>query len=118
MISLESLEMGGLDDRVWDDGEDMEMSGLDDTRRVPRFPEALWRTLVADRDDEGNDPPLWYRRAFWNCLGQRTTQGDIMTNELTRQIETPRFVNKFLQRVQAVIWNRKFFLTVLLWARA
>jgi hypothetical protein len=110
IIDRESLEMGGLEDGVWDDADDMELGGLDDKRRVPRIPEALWRTLVADRDDKGNDPPLWYRRAFSNCLEQRTTQGDIMTNEITRQNDTPRFVNKFLQRVQAVIWNRKFFL--------
>jgi hypothetical protein len=89
--------------------ESLEMGGLDDRRDGSRVPEVLWRTLVADRGADGKDPPIWYRQAFRHCLSQRTTEGDIMTNELAER--SPRLVIKFLQRVQAVIWNRKFFRT-------
>jgi hypothetical protein len=90
IIFRESLEMGGLSS-----------SGYN--------PDVLWRTLVANRDGDGKDPPIWYRQAFQHCLDQRTAQGDIMTPQLIER--SPRLVAQFLKRVQAVTWDRKFFKT-------
>ncbi|KAG8405429.1 hypothetical protein J3458_022084 [Metarhizium acridum] len=31
-------------------------------------PDALWRTLIMDRDSDGQIPPTWYQRACLRCL--------------------------------------------------
>ncbi|KAH8600092.1 heterokaryon incompatibility protein-domain-containing protein [Bisporella sp. PMI_857] len=98
IIYRETLEMGGL-----------RMSGRDDRFDRSAVPDALWRTLVADRGADGNRPPPWYRQAFLHCLDFVTLDHDIMTPTLVEH--SPRLVKEFLRRVQAVIWNRKFFQT-------
>jgi hypothetical protein len=75
-------------------------------------PDAFWRTLVADRGPHGTMPPSWYARAFDYCLLHLTQMGDINTNRLLHECEADSsLVVGFLQRVQSVIWNRKFLVT-------
>lgn len=75
-------------------------------------PEDFWRTLVADRGPNGTNAPSWYARAFSYCLHHLTPTGDINTNRLIATCETESsLVVDFLQRVQSVIWNRKFLVS-------
>ena len=74
-------------------------------------PEAFWKTLVADRGPNGSIVPLWYKRAFLHCLSLSPT-GTIDTNKLIAAADSgSSLVVDFLQRVQGVIWNRKFFVS-------
>jgi hypothetical protein len=73
--------------------------------------EKLWRTLVADRDENGNGAPLLYRRAFYYCLDDPSQDVDIDTQKWINQSNTPSLVIDFLRRVQSVIWNRRLFTT-------
>ncbi|PVH82006.1 hypothetical protein DL98DRAFT_489244 [Cadophora sp. DSE1049] len=75
-------------------------------------PEPFWRTLVADRGPNGSNVPSWYRRAFLHCLAESTANGDINTKALIKACEADStLVVDFLQRVQSVIWNRKFLVS-------
>ena len=95
MIPAEWLELGG-----WVKPE----SGA--TKVIPS---QLWRTLVADRDRKGNPAPGRYYTALDNALTKRNANGDLITTDLIRQ-GRPEEMVAFLERVQEVIWNRKFFL--------
>ena len=76
------------------------------------LPEHFWRTLVADRGPNGSNAPSWYRRAFLYCLQHLSATGDINTNRLIAECEAESsLVVNFLQRVQSVIWNRKFLVS-------
>jgi hypothetical protein len=77
-----------------------------------KVPEAFWRTLVADRGPNGSFTPSWYSRAFRYCLQHISPTGDIKTNKLIAEseAESSLFVD-FLQRVQSVIWTRKFLVS-------
>jgi hypothetical protein len=76
----------------------------------PTVPDRLWRTLVADRGQNGTNPPSWYHRACLYCLVHARSTGDVNTNDLISSGGLPMVV-QFLKRVQCVIWNRKFFIT-------
>ncbi|KAF7860721.1 hypothetical protein EAF04_008239 [Stromatinia cepivora] len=76
--------------------------------------DALWRTLVADRGPDGVNAPNWYRRACAYCLDiclPRDASGDWNTNDMKTLEKTPAAMLEFLDRVQAVVWKRRFFLT-------
>ncbi len=74
---------------------------------VPKVPDELWRTLVADRGPHGNNPPPWYPRACQICMAHTTVNGDL---DIRKLIEggKPGIMVQFLKRVECVIWNRKF----------
>jgi hypothetical protein len=75
-------------------------------------PEEFWRTLVADRGPNGTITPSWYARAFRYCLQHLTPTGDINTNRLISLQEDESSLGvSFLNRVQSVIWNRKFLVS-------
>ena len=73
------------------------------------IPEHLWRTLVADRDPNGQAAPHRYYTALDNALTKCNSNGDLITTELIRH-GRPEDMVAFLQRAQDVIWNRRFFL--------
>jgi hypothetical protein len=70
-------------------------------------PDKLWKTVVAERDEHGQNPPPWSERASKRCLPDPSPNGHINTKELLRKKQPP-CVRKFLKRVQRVIWNRSF----------
>jgi hypothetical protein len=81
------------------------------SRHQITVPDALWRTLVADRGPMGTMPPSWYARAFDYCL-LHSSNGDINTNTLLQDCGADSsLVVDFLQRVQSIIWNRKFLVS-------
>ncbi|KAL8708720.1 MAG: hypothetical protein Q9220_006445 [cf. Caloplaca sp. 1 TL-2023] len=71
-------------------------------------PDKLWRTLVADRGPNGDNPPNWYQRACLECFAASTTSGDIDTGALIADYRSPSHVVQFLKRVRSVVWNRVF----------
>ena len=83
----------------------MNSNGTEDASDIP---EALWRTLVANRTSDGRDPPRSYLEAMSWAIELRSVNGDIHTAELIRQGKPPWMV-EFLKRVQEVIWDKRFF---------
>ncbi|KAE8131002.1 heterokaryon incompatibility protein-domain-containing protein [Aspergillus pseudotamarii] len=72
-------------------------------------PDHIWRTLIADRDSEGQVPPTWYQRACLRCLEIADTfhNGHFNTGQLLH--EESDMLRAYLTRVRNVTWNRKFF---------
>lgn len=94
VILRESLRMGG-----W--------AGLnEDTASVP---DRIWRTLVADKDPDGQIPPTWYQRACLRCLEIADTfnNGDLNIGELLQG--NSELIRKYLTRMRNITWNRRFF---------
>jgi len=79
---------------------------------MSKVPDRLWRTLVADRNADGENSPSWYHRAAWTCMFLVNSSGDIATHELLNPPHTAymqaQIVQEYLKRMQAVCWNRKF----------
>jgi hypothetical protein len=98
-LPQEVLEMGG-----WC------YSLQDDAHPVEKVPDALWRTLVANRDHNGQTPEPYYRRACLYSLQQEDASGDVDIADLMNKIDSPEEVVNFLKRVQEVVWNRKAFI--------
>ncbi|KAE8381523.1 heterokaryon incompatibility protein-domain-containing protein [Aspergillus bertholletiae] len=76
-------------------------------------PDHLWRTLIADRDSDGQIPPAWYQRACLRCLDIADTfnNGDLNVGQL---LQGPSdMLRGYLTRVRNITWNRKFFKAVM-----
>jgi hypothetical protein len=98
---------GGI---VW--REALHMAGWDEqSDELDSAPEKLWRTLVADRSPDGSPPKSWYQRACLYTLAQTSSTGVLDTSALIRS-GGPSIMVEFLERVQSVVWNRKFFTTI------
>ncbi|RMZ87243.1 hypothetical protein DV736_g5535, partial [Chaetothyriales sp. CBS 134916] len=83
-------------------------AGWTNTKDNP--PEEFWRTLVADRSDEGLEPPLFFLRACKEAAGRGLASGTLNTAELINQGRSS-IISDFLRRVQSVIWNRSLMKT-------
>lgn len=80
-------------------------------RKTPNLvPDQLWRTLVADRGPHGESPPPWYRRACLECLQHVNSEGGMNTDQFKNFEDAPSAMVAYLERVQQVVWNRRFFL--------
>ncbi|TVY17426.1 Heterokaryon incompatibility protein 6, OR allele [Lachnellula arida] len=98
VIPGEAFKYGG-----WNIDQDKE-------RTANKVPDQLWRTLVADRGSHGTNAPTWYHRACLECLQYVDPTGDLNTNEIKNLKGAPSTMVMFLERVQQVVWNRRFFL--------
>ncbi|KAI0505324.1 heterokaryon incompatibility protein-domain-containing protein [Xylaria bambusicola] len=80
-----------------------------DSLTMGGVPDAIWRTLVADRDQDGQIPPTWYQRACMRCLEIADTfnNGNLNIGELLKG--KSELIRKYLIRVRSVTWNRRFF---------
>jgi hypothetical protein len=97
--------------------EDSEWT-VDGTTAWNYITDIFWRTLVADRGDDGNPPPGWYHRgceeSYRRCESGASEFGDLDTSKL---LEWPiddgdsTTMAAFLRRVQAVTWNRRLICT-------
>jgi hypothetical protein len=71
----------------------------------------FWRTLVANRDQNGNMPPPWYRRASEESCERSGNQILNTTALLEASLTDPKnessTIVSFLRRVQSVVWNRR-----------
>ncbi|KAK7917700.1 hypothetical protein PG985_011308 [Apiospora marii] len=66
----------------------------------------LWRILCANRDGNANGAPFLYRSSLLQLLAQVEDVGSLDTQELLSSVQD-NHVADFLQRVQAVVWDRK-----------
>jgi Heterokaryon incompatibility protein (HET) len=77
-------------------------------RRSP-VPDAFFRTLVADRSPDGCNPPSWYKRALEHAL-ESSGSGDVRLQRMIKQMRST-VTTELLNRIQSVIWNRRFTIT-------
>ncbi|TVY91805.1 Heterokaryon incompatibility protein 6,OR allele [Lachnellula willkommii] len=84
--------------------------GWEDTSAPP--PEPFWKTLVANRDSNGNRAPSYYERLCWYAFRQsgKLDTGDVL--DINRLIDSDfsRVVKDYLLRVQSVTWNRRIIM--------
>ncbi|KAH7407545.1 heterokaryon incompatibility protein-domain-containing protein [Cadophora sp. MPI-SDFR-AT-0126] len=102
MIPDNALDMGGWDHK-W------KVNNTSD--KIQPVPEKLWRTLVADRGPNGTSAPGWYRRACFECLQHTDRSGDLDIDRLKTSPETSSTQITFLERVEPIVWGRRFFET-------
>ncbi|KAN0108697.1 HET domain containing protein [Hyaloscypha variabilis] len=89
--------------------ESLVMGSWTGIQKHDSVPDKIWRTLVADRDPDGQIPPTWYQRACMRCLEIADTfnNGDLNVGELLQGHS--EMLRKYLTRVRNVTWNRTFF---------
>jgi hypothetical protein len=97
IISREALSLGGWFPEDYSPQDMVE---------VPKVPDELWRTMVADKGPNGEAPPSIYQRACQKCLAE-AVRGDINITKLILADKDQMMVG-FLKRVEAVVWNRRF----------
>ncbi|PVH72374.1 HET-domain-containing protein [Cadophora sp. DSE1049] len=97
IIHDDALKIGGWDPR-WKGRESLD-----------KVPDKLWRTLVADRGPNGTSAPGWYRRACFECLQFTDRRGDLDMESIKKEPEIPSTLVTFLERVQPIVWGRRFF---------
>ncbi|KAN0106850.1 HET domain containing protein [Hyaloscypha variabilis] len=85
-------------------------NSMDETIKKQK-PQMHWRTLVADRDSEGNPPPHWYSLAhdetYKLCSGGDLNTEDLLRERKEKEEQISRTLKAFIRRVQAVTWNRR-----------
>ncbi|KAB8356340.1 hypothetical protein FH972_023924 [Carpinus fangiana] len=86
----------------------LEFGGWTDLASPP--PESFWRTLVADRDANGQNPPTYYARACRHAFSQRVAGGALNT-ERAKMSEESEMMREYLTRLQAVLWMRRLIKT-------
>jgi hypothetical protein len=64
----------------------------------------FWRTIVANRDHRGVNPPIYYRRACEKALRDHVAASTFNTDEYINKGRGP--VAEYLRRVQATVWER------------
>jgi hypothetical protein len=91
----------------------LQAGGWVDTDKNP--PEEFWRTLVADRAQNGHNPPTYFPRACkesvrFKAKTMSKTGGYLDCRKLIHEGRCT-IVAQFLRRVQEVIWNRQLMRT-------
>ncbi|KAG4437796.1 hypothetical protein IFR05_006731 [Cadophora sp. M221] len=99
------------DDALLIGGWDHKLKNITPQPTLEDVPEKLWRTLVADRGPNGTSAPGWYRRACFECLQHTDRGGDLDLERLKLSPETSSTQATFLERVQPIVWGRRFFET-------
>jgi hypothetical protein len=82
--------------------------GWKNTQDLP--PDRFWRTIVADRGPDGQNPPSHYRRACKHAYDLGVDGDDLRTDKGIAE-GCPEVVAEFLRRVQSVVWQRCLMLT-------
>lgn len=79
-----------------------------DTEREENPPEAFWRTMVADRDNGGGNPPPWYslacRHAFFLDSVEYSAVSLVQAGD---RLQDTTILKKYIRRIQSVIWGRR-----------
>lgn len=90
-------------------GDWLRKMGWDIEKNKNRVPDILWRLLVADRDEGGNKPPQWYKRACLHGLVDPKVADDDGNIHTEQPADRPISENttKYFDRVKAVVWNRR-----------
>jgi hypothetical protein len=69
----------------------------------------LWRTLVANRSQDGKSAPTWYRRACALALTQLGDLGTLDTVALVGDPSQPGILVEYLKRVETATQDRRIF---------
>lgn len=80
----------------------LKVCGWDDRSSHP--PGTFWRTLVADRDSKGDNPPYYYQQFCFDLFSDNSTNTIHLDERLAEMRSKPK--RDYLQRVQEVVWNR------------
>ncbi|KFA71620.1 hypothetical protein S40288_03637 [Stachybotrys chartarum IBT 40288] len=90
----------------------LEAGGWEEDARgeIPLPPQALWRTLVADRNSVGEDPDRWYPLVFQSVAKDRGLSYGFESYRLIHE-STNAAVPELFRRVEAVVWNRRLIRT-------
>ena len=69
----------------------------------------IWRTLIANRDSEGQRAPAWYQRICLRCLelADVFNNGDLNIDQLLQG--STEIFREYLARARSVTFNRKLF---------
>lgn len=81
------------------------------TNEIAEVPDQLWQTLVADRGPQGARTLPWYKVACQDALRYLSNNGHINIERILRRKDLggeQSIVKAYLERVQAVTWNRSF----------
>ncbi|KAH8593843.1 hypothetical protein B0O99DRAFT_673361 [Bisporella sp. PMI_857] len=90
----------------------LQLGGCSIINDLDYVPDSFWKTLVADRNDNGCNAPSWYYRAFLQCLVETPVGKDINVDEIIKLYEdSAMLIVDFLRRVQSVISGRKFLVS-------
>lgn len=96
------LGLGG-----WDEALRPKIHGADPG--VP--PDALWRTLVADRGMYNQNPPYYYSRACRETIMKGALRSNAVDTTALIYNERNSIIAEFCRRTQCVIWNRALIKT-------
>ncbi|KAK5631483.1 hypothetical protein RRF57_007197 [Xylaria bambusicola] len=96
---------GTISSTCWD------ILGWTNTAPNPDF-NRVCRSLVADRDAGGQKVPISYIQAFNRIRKNLSPASDACVPDLINEESQPVFVAEYLQRVNDIIWERKFFSVV------
>jgi hypothetical protein len=109
LCTLDSLSTRMPDGVVLKECLDM-VKGIarDEHDNIIGLDDSLWRTLCANRDNNGEQPPSLYRIAALHLLQTNHHARSIDTAELLEG-GAKEYQEEFLKRVQAVTWNRRVF---------
>lgn len=74
-------------------------------------PDALWRTLVADRGMHNQNPPYYYSRACRETIMKGALRSNAVDTTALIYNERNSIIAEFCRRTQCVIWNRAMIRT-------
>ncbi|KAJ4392345.1 hypothetical protein N0V93_005971 [Gnomoniopsis smithogilvyi] len=74
-------------------------------------PDALWRTLVADRGMHNQNPPYYYSRACRETIMKGALRSNAVDTTALIYNERNSIIAEFCRRTQCVIWNRAMIKT-------
>ncbi|KAJ9145309.1 HET-domain-containing protein [Pleurostoma richardsiae] len=90
-------------------GDCLSILGWEKEMDFNSFPDQLWRTLVADRDADGRNAPMWYKRACAYAMLRASPEGDLNTAKIVASKSQPESIVEYCKRVQSIVWNRTIF---------
>lgn len=108
--TLKVFHVGTIDE-IWDSAvfgnipaSWLRAAEWEDEDKLP--PDEFWRTMVANRTNQGNHPEPWYPRAFHSAVREKGIRHGINTHQLIHEKDNAAYSEVF-RRVQAVVWNRR-----------
>ncbi|KXJ85698.1 hypothetical protein Micbo1qcDRAFT_153917 [Microdochium bolleyi] len=76
---------------------------------LPSFPDAMWRTLCADRDERGDRAPTSFRMAFTYLLLHALESSTTIDVEEVLESQQAEHIRDFLLAARNVLCNRRTF---------
>ncbi|UPL00432.1 hypothetical protein LCI18_011366 [Fusarium solani-melongenae] len=109
-VTLKVFHVGTIEE-IWDSAvfgnipaSWLRAAKWEDEDKLP--PDEFWRTMVANRTNQGNHPEPWYPRAFHSAVREKGIRHGINTDQLIHEKDNAAYSEVF-SRVQAVVWNRR-----------